>query len=60
MKAVADTLGVARSNLADRVKRGGAGRDSPYRKPADAELLVELRRLVDSGRPTAIAGSRLS
>jgi len=51
MKAVADTLGVARSNLADRVKRGGSRPRPPYRKAGDAELLAELRNLVDT-RPT--------
>ena len=51
MKAVADTLGIARSNLADRVKRGGSRPRSPYRKVGDAELLVELRRFLDL-RPT--------
>lgn len=51
MKTVADTLGIARSNLADRVARGDGRPRSPYRKAGDAELLPELRRLVDS-RPT--------
>src|SRR3954453_12542776 len=51
MKAVADTLGIARPNLADRVKRGGSRPRSPYPKVGDAELLVELRRFLDL-RPT--------
>ena len=47
MKAVADTLGIARSNLADQAKRGGSRPRGPYRKPGDAEFLPILRRLVD-------------
>lgn len=50
MKAVADTLGVARSNLARQAAAPAEPR-RPYRKTADAELLVALRRLVDE-RPT--------
>ena len=50
MKAVADTLAVARSNLVERVARPTKPRQS-YRKAADAPLLVLIRRLVD-GRPT--------
>ncbi len=50
MKAVADTLGVARSNLAEAVRRRHRPRQ-PYRKAGDAELLPALRRLVDE-RPT--------
>jgi putative transposase len=40
MKAVADTLGVARSNLAEQAKRGGSRPRPPYRKAGDAELLA--------------------
>lgn len=50
MKAVADTLGVSRSNLIERLK----GRPKPrgsYHKAEDAELLPIIRRLVDQ-RPT--------
>ena len=50
MKAVADTLGVARSNLAEAA-RGRRQPRQPYRKAGDAELLAALRRLVDQ-RPT--------
>ena len=50
MKAVADTLGVARSNLAEAA-RGQRRPRQPYRKAGDAELLAALRRLVDE-RPT--------
>lgn len=51
MKAVAETLGVARSNLADRIGRGERRPRPPYRKAGDAELLAELRRFLDA-RPT--------
>ena len=49
MKAVADTLAVARSNLIELVSRRAKSR-RPYRK-AGAELLALIRRLVDE-RPT--------
>jgi putative transposase len=51
MKAVADTLGVARSNLAAQAKRGGSPPRPPYRKAGDAELLARIRPLVDA-RPS--------
>lgn len=50
MKTVADTLGVSRSNLAERLK-GKSKPRGPYRKANDAELLSAIRRLVDA-RPT--------
>ena len=50
MKAVADTLGVSRSNLHDKVGRASTPRGS-YRKPDDDELLPLVSRLVDE-RPT--------
>ncbi|MGA8625585.1 MAG: IS3 family transposase [Pseudolabrys sp.] len=50
MKAVADTLAVARSNLIERVNRRAKSR-RPYRKAGDDELLALIRRLVDE-RPT--------
>ena len=50
MKAVADTLAVARSNLIERVNRRAKSR-RPYRKAGDNELLGLIRRLVDE-RPT--------
>ena len=50
MKAVADTLAVARSNLIERVSRRVESR-RPYRKAGDEELLALIRRLVDE-RPT--------
>ena len=51
MKAVADTLGVARSNLVEQAKRGGSRPRPPYRKAGDAELLARIRPLVDA-RPS--------
>lgn len=45
MKAVADTLGVARSSLIERVRRPAQPR-SPCRKPEDAALLPTIRQLV--------------
>jgi putative transposase len=50
MKAVADTLRVARSNLHDKVRRASKPRGS-YCKPEDEGLLPLVRRLVDE-RPT--------
>jgi transposase InsO family protein len=50
MKTIAETLGVARSNLIERQARPPRGR-GPYRKPEDAALLPLLRRLVDE-RPS--------
>ena len=50
MKAVAETLGVARSNLVERLTDRGRPRQR-YRKAADARLLLRIRRLVDE-RPT--------
>ena len=50
MKAVADTLAVARSNLIEHVSRRAKWR-RPYRKAGDDELLALIRRLVDE-RPT--------
>jgi transposase InsO family protein len=50
VKAVAETLGVSRSNLVERLK----DRDRPrqrYHKAGDIDLLPALRRLVDE-RPT--------
>src|SRR5262245_64383480 len=47
---VADTLGVARSNLVVRAARGRRSR-LPYRKAGDPELLARIRALVDQ-RPT--------
>ena len=51
MKAVVDTLGVARSNLVEQAKRGGSRPRPQYRKAGDAELLARIRSLVDA-RPS--------
>jgi putative transposase len=50
VKAVADTLGVARSHLAERLSRPARPR-GPYRKPEDARLLPTIRAIVDA-RPS--------
>ena len=50
MKAVADTLGVARSNLIEQVQHPPRRR-AAYRKADDAWLLPLLRAIVDE-RPT--------
>ena len=50
MKAVADTLGVSRANLVERLQVRSKSRGS-YRKAEDEELLPIIRRLVDQ-RPT--------
>ena len=51
MKAVADTLEVARSNLVEQAKRGGSRPRPQYRKAGDAELLARMRPLIDA-RPS--------
>jgi putative transposase len=50
MKTVADTLGVARSNLAERIK-GVHRKRGPQTREGDLELTAEIRHLVDA-RPT--------
>ena len=50
MRTVAHTLGVARSNLVDRL-RHPERRRGPYRRAGDDELLAELRAIADA-RPT--------
>ena len=50
MKAVTDTLGLARSNIAERV-RGARRKRGPQNRPGDLELAAEIRRLVDT-KPT--------
>ncbi len=50
MKAVADTLGVARSNLIDQLA-GDTARRGRYPRQGDNELLAAIRQLTD-GRPT--------
>jgi putative transposase len=50
MKTVTDTLGLARSNIADRVK-GVRPKRGPQTREGDLELAADVRRLVDA-RPT--------
>ena len=50
MKAVADTLAVARSNLIERMSRR-ASRVGPIARPVTTQLLALIRRLVDE-RPS--------
>ncbi|GLU27982.1 hypothetical protein Brsp01_32150 [Brucella sp. NBRC 12950] len=50
MKTVADTPGISRSNLVERLK-GRSKRRGAYHKAEDAELLPAIRKLVDQ-RPT--------
>ena len=50
MKVVADTLGVARSNLVKQIKGTGKGRGR-YRRQGDDELLGAIRQLTNT-RPT--------
>ena len=50
MKLVADTLGVARSNLVEQV-RGGTKQRGRYRRQGDDALLEAIRQLTDA-RPT--------
>jgi putative transposase len=51
MKAGADTLKVARSNLVAQAKRVGSRPRPQHRKAGDAELLARIRPLVDA-RPS--------
>lgn len=59
VKAVADTLGVARSNLADQLRRPDRSRRGPYRHAEDEAVLAEIRAITDAHPtpPTAIAVS---
>jgi putative transposase len=50
MKQVTDTLGLARSNIAERVK-GVRPKRGPQTRDGDRELAADIRRLVDA-RPT--------
>ncbi len=50
MKAIADTLGVARSNLVEQLA-GTPKRRGRYDRQGDAELLAAIRQLTDA-RPT--------
>lgn len=51
MKAVADTLDVARSNLADQLRRPERRRRGPQRRDGDDDLRVAIRAITDE-RPT--------
>jgi len=51
VKRVADTLGVARSNLVDQLRHTDRRRRGPYRREGDDELLVAIRAVTDA-RPT--------
>lgn len=51
MKAIAETLGVARSNLVDQLRRPERRRRGPYRRAGDDELLAEISAITDA-RPT--------
>jgi putative transposase len=50
MKTITDTLGLARSNIAERVK-GIRPKRGPQNRAGDLELAADIRRLVDA-RPT--------
>jgi transposase InsO family protein len=51
VKAVADTIGVARSNLVDHLRRPERPPRGPYRRADDAAVLAEIRVITDA-RPT--------
>lgn len=51
VKAVADTLGVARSNLVDQLWRPDRLPRGPYRRAEDEAVLAEIRAITDA-RPT--------
>ncbi len=51
MKAVADTVGVARSNLVDHLRRPERPRRGPYRRAEDEAVLAEIRAIIHA-RPT--------
>lgn len=51
MKAVAETLSVARSNLVEQLQRPERPRRGPYRRAEDEAVLAEIRAITDA-RPT--------
>lgn len=51
MKAVAEVLDVARSNLVERLRQPERRRRGPYRRQGDDELVAEIRTIADV-RPT--------
>ena len=56
MKQVTDTLGLARSNIAERVK-GARPKRGPQTRDGDLELTAAIRRLVDARPTPAFAGA---
>ena len=56
MKRVTDTLGLARSNIAERVKPARPKR-GPQNRAGDLELAADIRRLVDARPTPAFAGA---
>ena len=51
MKALADTIGVARSNLVEQLRQPERPRRGPYRRAEDDAVLAEIRAITDA-RPT--------
>ena len=56
MKTVTDTLGLARSNIAERAK-GVRPKRGPQTRDGDPELTAVIRRLSTRDRPTGTGGS---
>ena len=56
MKTIAETLGVARSNLIER-RDGARPKRGPQDRPGDRELSADIRRLVDERPTPAFAGA---
>ncbi|NDC16011.1 MAG: hypothetical protein EBZ76_12825, partial [Synechococcaceae bacterium WB9_2_170] len=48
---IADTLGVARSNLVEQLQRPDRPRRGPYARAEDDEVIAEIRAITDA-RPT--------
>jgi putative transposase len=48
VKAVADTIGVARSNLVDQLQRPERPRRGPYHRADDEAVLVDMGALLDT------------
>ena len=51
MKAVAETLGVARSNLVEQLQRPKRPQRGPYRRAEDEAVLGEIRTITDWTSP---------
>lgn len=51
MKTIADTLGVARSNLVEQLRRAERSRRGPYRRADDEAILADIRAITDA-KPT--------